>query len=176
MDNYEAYEKALKLIEEIRAGSSSRASKIDEVAICFRAERSLIDWVDEATANGLDHFNSVPYDTMRRQDIAGESFGVRFEFLRWEGYPWRIEAMCVMDGWAPLHDAAMNQDGSPVVIHVSYKVDNLVDYQEEVRILRDSGLAMKGEYMNSYGIFSYWPGPNGSFPYVKPRVNLRDEQ
>lgn len=170
MDNFQIYTDAREQIEAVRQVSQL----VDEVAICFPTLPDLVDFVEEATRNGLEHFNSVPYDTMKRQDRLGESFGVRFEFLRYADDPWRIEAMCVIDGHAPLHRAALHREQSAVVIHMSYKMATLHDYQEEVRRLR-SEVQMEAEYANSYGIFSYWPGPNGRVPYVKPRVNLRDQ-
>lgn len=170
MDNAKIYSQA----EEAIVAAREESSLVDEVAICFPSVKTLVDFVEEAKRNNLDHFNSVPYDTMRRQDIAGQKFGVRFEFLKYRELPWRIEAMCVVDGHAPLHQAALGESFLPVVIHLSYKMNSLHDYQEDVRRLR-SETGMEAEYSNSYGIFSYWPGPNGGVPYIKPRVNLRDQ-
>lgn len=151
---------------------------MDEVAVCFADEPSLLEFVEEAKTLGLEHFNSVPYDTMNRQDVPGEKFGVRFEFLRMEFRPWRIEAMCVMDGMAPLHHMANTRFGSPCVVHVSYKLPNLQAYQDEVRKAMDQGHRKVAEYANSYGMFSYWKpaGHMSTLPFWKPRVNLRDVQ
>lgn len=150
---------------------------MDEVALCFHNEEALIEFVEHAKRLGLEHFNSVPYDTMKRQDKLGEEFGVRFEFLRHPEREWRIEAMAVIDGEAPLHKEALDKYGAPCIVHLSYKCEDLDAYQMEVRrMFNDRGATKVAEYSNSYGMFSYWRphGQQSMLPYWKPRVNLRD--
>lgn len=148
----------------------------DEVALCFRSEAELEHFVKQAQAIGVENFNSVERDRMVRQNGLGE-FDVRFEFLRLPHRSWRIEAMCVLGGEAPLHEWAM-ESGSPVLIHLSYKCESVEAYQEEIRKLLFAGEHLHAEYRNSYGLFSYWTlpsqGKKGRLPYIKPRVNLRD--
>lgn len=150
---------------------------MDEVAILFHNEGQLLTFVEDAKRLGLEHFNSEPRDTMRRQDISGQEFEVRFEFLRLPERTWRIEAMCVLDGDAPLHRQAADEYGAPCVVHLSYKLPSLEEYQEQVRAHMDKGDAKAAEYRNSYGMFSYWrpAGQSSRLPYWKPRVNLRDQ-
>lgn len=146
----------------------------DEVSLLFSKPAELEDFKEWAVAQGLEHFNSVQRDQMVRQDKA-QAFGVRFEFLRLPNRPWRIEAMCILEGCAPLHEEALRRSGEGCVVHLSYKCRDLQTYQEHVRSLWDEGRIKKAEYRNSYGMFSYWV-PTGSElrPFLKPRVNLRD--
>ncbi len=151
----------------------------DEIAIVFPTPNMLTEFVEKVTyesgVHRLEHFNSVQRDLMTRQDVP-ETFNVRFEFLRRRKdlMNWRIEAMCVLDGNAPLHAAALEESGGrPAVIHASYKLGSPIEYEEEkLRLVQSEGREMVAEYANSYGMFSYY---NFGLPfYVKPRVNLRD--
>lgn len=151
----------------------------DEIAIVFPTPNSLTEFVEKVTyesgVHRLEHFNSVQRDLMARQD-SPQTFNVRFEFLRRRNdlLNWRIEAMCVLDGVAPLHEAALEESGGrPVVIHASYKLASLAEYEEEKKRLADlDGREMAAEYVNSYGMFSYF---DFGLPFfMKPRVNLRD--
>jgi len=162
--------------EALERGRRDTGMAFDEVALLFHSSAALDKFVRVASVH-MDNFNSVPCDVMRRQDKYGDHFQVRFEFFRPWSYvtedeqPWRIEAMCVLEGEAPLHAQAMRvSDDLPVVIHLSYKCHTLDAYSAEVRALR-SGQPMRAEYQNSYGVFSYW---GDGAPYLKPRVNLRD--
>lgn len=153
---------------------------VDEVALLFHSSVALDAFLG-AIPGGVEKFNSVPCDVMKRQDMLG-SFQVRFEFLRFvpehplhflTDAPWRIEAMCVLEGDAPLHRQKISMSEElPCVMHWSYKLPTLDAYQGAVRAHRAAGQTMRAEYSNSYGMFSYF-GSNGA-PYVKPRVNLRD--
>lgn len=134
-------------------------------------------------------FNSS-IDTMQMETAEGEAgdlpaFKVRFEFFRGQldetehrALPWRVEAMTVLDGMAPLH-----ADPNGRVVHASYKLGSLRDYTNELgRLEKEFGLKPVAHYRNAYGRFSYWE--NGDFPWggsgsdkgilLKPRVNLRD--
>lgn len=154
---------------------------VDEVALLFHSSAALDAFLRDMPGTA-EVFNRVPCDIMRRQDMLG-SFQVRFEFVRLTAEhtlrfphstePWRIEAMCVLEGDAPLHrqKIAMSEE-LPCVVHWSYKLPNLDAYQAAVRAHRSAGDVMRAEYLNSYGMFSYF-GSNGA-PYMKPRVNLRD--
>lgn len=110
------------------------------------------------------------------------SFGVHFEFYRGQldetehrALPWRAEIMSVTSGFAPLHGVPLNR-----VVHASYKMGSLGDYDAELRRLFGMGMKPVAHYRNSYGKFSYWM--NEEFPWgapempilLKPRVNLRD--
>lgn len=151
---------------------------VDEVAILFSSEANLVRFARLATEGGLEHFNSVKRDLMRRQDtLEPEDFYVRFEFLRIPGAPWRIEAMCVLEGTAPLHEQHLAQHGNGSIVHASYKCEDIDSYHHAVNVLRTEmgagapAVAFHAEYRNTYGIFSYWGEEDY---YFKPRVNLRD--
>lgn len=127
-------------------------------------------------------FNSSS-DTMTMESDAGgdgPSFQVAFEFFKGqlgggEELPWRVEAMAVLGGFAPLH-----RDPTGRVVHASYKLKDEVEYEGEMKKLPEFGMTPVAHYRNAYGRFSYWE--NGDFPwgaedrpiYLKPRVNLRD--
>lgn len=154
---------------------------IDEVSLLFATDAQLTQFVSAAVKLGMEHFNGV-LDTLERQDEEGV-FGVRFEFLRWPGSDWRIEAMCVAGSVAstdlsiaPLHSAALEEMGfEPVVIHASFKVGDEGEYESARDALDNRFRAvggMRAEYQNTYGRFSYFG--DGTSYYFKPRVNLRD--
>jgi hypothetical protein len=148
---------------------------IDEIAVVFDTQSGLTEFVNECKAFGMSHFNSVSSDVMRRQD-GDQEFLVRFEFLRMPGWDWRIEAMCVLGGSAPLHEVHLARHGTRSIIHASFKgfAGGDADEYEDMKRLTESELGpFKAEYRNSYGMFSYFDqGPD--LPYLKPRVNLRD--
>lgn len=162
------YQRAQKEVDlELNLGA-----EVDEVALLFENREALDHWLKWAITRGnLEHFNSVPHDTMLRRDRSG-AFAVRFEFLRLPGATWRIEAMCVLYGNAPLHETALALHRNGCVIHASYKATSLEGYAKCQEELRSRDVSMAAEYQNSYGRFSYW-GNRGDF-YLKPRVNLRD--
>lgn len=147
---------------------------IDEVSVLCGTPQLLDKFVGWAIDIGYEHFNSVPLDVMRRQDqlLRKQKFEVRFEFLRIPGENWRIEAMCIPKGSAPLHSQHQKSHGDPSVVHASFKCINVEDYQRVKTMFRGFNTMPYGaEYRNSYGVFSYWQ--IGSY-YMKPRVNLRD--
>lgn len=144
---------------------------IDETSLLFSTPEELAEFVDDVRMLGLDHFNRVGEDPMRRQGVPiAESFLVRFEFLRIPGENWRIEAMCKLAGRAPLHEEFIRTRGSGSVVHLSYKP---TDYLDGMIQLHQKGDDFVAEYRNSYGQFSYWRRGRID-PYIKPRVNLRD--
>jgi hypothetical protein len=147
----------------------------DEVSLLFADEEKLVDFQHECYRNGIVHFNSVHRDTMVRTDRQGERFVVRFEFFRLIHRPWRIEAMCIIDGDAPLHEESIATNGNGAPFHLSYKLPTLDSYEEQRNVLHDQGkMTLAAEYENSYGRMSYWSNDGDRGPYIKPRVNLRD--
>jgi hypothetical protein len=157
-------------------------AQMDEASLLFHTEGELEEFVEWAKGSGLHHFNSVPLDGMIRQGMGfvDESFLVRFEFLRLHGASWRIEAMYIPEGVAPLHREYERQNGSPCVVHVSFKCEDFWRYEKMKRVLANEDVAPalkeEAEYRNSYGMFSYWSSKSGPMPYIKPRVNLRDSR
>lgn len=153
---------------------------IDEISLLFGTPEELEGFVKWAVAGDkLEHFNSVPHDQMDRLDVTDrhEFFHVRFEFLRLPDVDWRIEAMCVLAGLAPLHSQRLAEDREAAVMHASWKCADTDAYRLVKQELGEAfgtmvpAVQFNAEYQNSYGIFSYW-GDRG--PYFKPRVNLRD--
>lgn len=159
---------------------------IDEMSVLLSPEEldSYRTIASEITG-GMTHmewFNGVEADTMtmeRNGEGDGPAFMVRFEFFRPRdngvGLPWRVEAMSVLDGFAPLHGDPLGR-----VVHASYKCHSDQTYEHDMKKLDEWGMTRIADYRNSYGKFSYWHNPE--FPwgadekpvYLKPRVNLRD--
>ena len=174
-------EKAQAKAQQELSLSLLMAGQIDEVSLLFATESQLDLFIKAAKKLGMENFNSVT-DTLERQDEGG-CFGVRFEFLRWPGSDWRIEAMCVAGSVAstdlsiaPLHSAALERNGwEPVVVHASFKVGTEGEYVGVAAVMAqqfDNVGGMRAEYRNTYGRFSYFG--DGTSYYFKPRVNLRD--
>lgn len=145
--------------------------EVDEISVLFADPDRLQAFVEYCKEQGIEHFNRVDSDRMVRIDGPGQ-FDVRFEFLRFPTLGWRIEAMCVLDGQAPLHEAHLDRLGDGCIVHASYKLPEVEAYRAHRRYLSDKGAILAGEYENSYGRFAYWG--SGHNPYMKPRVNLRD--
>lgn len=150
----------------------------DETSLLFATPEELDGFKLWAIQSGLECFNTVDRDRMVRLDKgATEGFDVRFEFMRLPGAAggdWRIEAMCVLGGQAPLHEEHLAAHGTGKPVHVSFKCEDENRYRVMKRTMADDGfqsIPFHAEYQNSYGRFSYW----GVGPwYLKPRVNLRD--
>lgn len=172
-------DKAYRMAKQSMDFEVFAGGEIDEIALLFDGPDLLEDFVKWGiTEGGLEHFNSVPWDKMWRQDTAHEEwFDVRFEFLRKPGIPWRIEATCVLAGHAPLHSAVLEKYGNGTPIHASWKAYDKPAYDRTKKELSQvfppglPSIPFFAEYRNSYGMFSYWGGPD---LYFKPRVNLRD--
>ena len=156
----------------------------DETSVLFSTEAELDAFVAWCKETGLNVFNSVTdvlsvrscstAFSVMAQNWQSSAFGVRFEFIDIprEPFPHRIEAMCVTDGMAPLHDRQLRRNGSGTPIHVSFKAPNLHEYLRTAHEL-NAVLPFMAEYSNDYGRFSYYE--HGGI-YLKPRVNLRDLQ
>lgn len=148
-------------------------AEIDEYSVLFADAFDQERFAEDSAKLGFQVFNSTS-DYMERLDKKKEAFNVHFDFLSVPSKPWRIEAMCVTGGTAPLHTAAMGDNmGYAGVFHASYKLPSLDIYLTHIGILKVTGYEMAAEYQNSYGRFSYWRlAPH--LPYFKPRCNLRD--
>lgn len=134
---------------------------IDEAALVFSTEQALESFTLWAINQGYEHIGFVKRDGMniRTLDhgVASHAFDVRFEFLKLDGFDFRIEAMCVLDGTAPLHEAALAKQGEGAVIHLSWRGAPNGDadgYHRHRRILEAKGghgaLEPLAEYGNSY--------------------------
>lgn len=145
---------------------------IDEYSVLFGNRVDLDVFVARGKTFGMERFNYTD-DLMRRTDVE-ETFEVHFDFLQLPAKSWRIEAMHVASGVAPLHaTASQGIDNYCGVFHASYKLENLDAYNAELHRLYRAGYEPRAQYQNSYGVFSYWK-IEPHLPYFKPRANLRD--
>lgn len=149
-------------------GMDNFARVDDDVAVCVGADW----WTPEA------HETALPVRPV-------ESFAVRFEFLRLPAAQWRIEAMCILAGTAPLHEAWLEMYGSGCVVHVSYKLPSRADYDQHTKGGPQCSQwpdqpTLRAQYANSYGRFAYYQHDNFEDSigrhswFLKPRVNERD--
>lgn len=153
----------------------------DEVSLLFEDEAKLNEWVMWAKGQDYEHIGSIERDRLSLRPRHQEAFDVRFEFIRYPELPWRIEAMCVLDGTAPLHETTLSKFGNGAVVHVSWKAapnKDTAGYERHRRSLESGGPNLEkftpiAEYENSYGRFCYYGDPSIP-PFLKPRVNLRD--
>ena len=161
--------------------------RIDEIAVVYHTVAQLEEGVRRFELAGTKEFNRTR-DEMhcthsRIEGLEGTSFDVQFVFLQKPGSVWRIEAMCVLGGDAPLHMEILRKSkGEPRVVHASWKHTSERYYNAMKLHMEDATLepsiasdnppfSMVAQYRNSYGVFSYWPKFG---TYLKPRVNLRD--
>lgn len=153
-------------IEEGRMNNFARVE--NDFAICIGA-----DWWEPVTSE-----TALPVRPI-------ESFAVRFEFLRLRAAQWRIEAMCILSGDAPLHKEWLERYGSGCVVHVSYKLPSRDAYEQHLRRGPQCSQwpdqpAFRAAYGNSYGRFAYYQHDNFEDSigrnawFLKPRVNERD--
>lgn len=159
--------------DHMAANDLGESYRIDEIALLWENAAELdsfATWAREVAH--LEHFDRVDADKMERLDQRSR-FDVRFEFLRLPGTDWRIEAMCVLDGDAPLHARHLKLLGNGCVVHASFKVGDDDAYWDSFDWLNEAGFVKLAEYGNSYGWFSYWDSLEG-LHYFKPRVNRRD--
>lgn len=183
-----------RLTEYMAAVEFCLPAPIDEVSLLFHDRQTLKEFVAWAKGKGeLEHFNSVPKDLMVclwadwQEEVYSEAqapfrhaenFEVRFEFLRIPDTNWRIEAMCVLGGTAPLHEAWLETIGDGCVVHASYKLPSLEAYVAHVPALMGAPLEKRATYVNSYGRFSYYSHEHLAHGFdrwlLKPRVNTRD--
>lgn len=154
---------------------------VDEISLLFQSEAQLDSFVQWAVeSKGLTNFNSVKDGCRSVQVTNGgnqHNYRVRFEFLSMPGVDWRIEAMCILSGDAPLHRIHLSRYGvSP--IHASFKLKTLEGYTDMCKHLATygPGLVPIVEYENSYGRYCYFGGDDMDRIYLKPRVNLRDPE
>jgi hypothetical protein len=187
MFTYEELRKDLQFYQWLFDHQLFLKAHLSEIAVIFPNEEDLYTFVTAREKEGMQTFNGQR-DLMRCQagkaDIQDTSFNVLFEFLNMPGDDWRIEAMCVTSGFAPLHRDQLGRisglaSNKPATMHVSWKHETIDEYEHFKAIMRGDNqlelvtpLELSAEYVNSYGVFSYWR--YGDL-YLKPRVNLRDQ-
>jgi hypothetical protein len=149
---------------------------IDETSLLFATEAGMRSFVRWSVGLGMQNFNSQRDVMQREWELSNQAFSVAFEFLRWPESPWRIECMVVLDGEAPIHEAALRRLGNGCVVHASFKCVDDEAYVDACAVLSKQ-LREEAAYRNSYGQFSYWTDLNRltkRLPFFKPRLNLRD--
>lgn len=160
---------------------------VDEVAVMFDsfAEDNLNAFIKEAVAEpGVKLFNSA-WDHVETHPIPSE-YWVEYNFLEVEDLGMRVEVMRIDRGISPLHESlaagvynptvqGMETTG-PKVVHFSFKVPNLEEYNKVCYRLREELGAVQVQGCTSdYGRFGYYRVSEfGHNTYIKPRVNLRD--
>lgn len=155
----------------------------DEVSILFEYKEDIDAFVHVAHLRGLWFNRSEEEQTPTRREgqisTNTSSYRTTYEFV-WPGLDddkWRIEAMHVKSSSpSPLHREHMQAFGMTSVAHVSYKLEAMEEYEEELVRLRTIGLPLLKEYTNSYGQFAYHGCGRHVRPpvMIKPRVNTRD--
>lgn len=173
--------KAQKVAQQQLSLDLMMPGTIDEVSILFKTVGMMERFVGWAEQFGWHNFTSVRRDTadqmygnsLAQIGNAGDgAFDVRFEFLRPRNQQggelgFRIECMCILEGFAPLHERL--PEGA--IAHASWKATNRLHYMQVCDVLERTALPKMAEYANSYGRFAYY---GREAPYFKPRVNLRD--
>lgn len=160
---------------------------IDEAAILLPDAKTLWGWVSLAVrAKDVKHVNAAD-DSVEVSGPIHAHYGALYEFLELADRPWRVEAMMVTSGYSPLH-TGLTQLAGPHGgwVHVSFKCPTEKDYSETCKRLANTGEWLPAQICrSSYGRFIYFsPAPHligdgpGQLPmlYLKPRVNLRDQE
>ena len=147
---------------------------VDEVAILFNNESQLQQFSNDIHRQyGWHIFNVVESGLVNEVGLRGshqqDSYEATYVFvshLLVLGI--RLELMLVRSGQASLHDDVSD----PRIMHASWKTPSLEAYESHMRTLDDQLVPIAKEYVSDYGRFSYW---GHEAPYLKPRVNLRDQ-
>lgn len=121
----------------------------------------------------------------------GTRYTVMYDFYRHPLVPWRLEVMRTKDGFSPLHRAlsqVYRTDSQMPVPHLSFKPEQKASpiagkegfrrsYGRAIQQLQDKGCLHVMTCQSTYGVFGYFIGNDvGRQVYVKPRINLRDEE
>lgn len=168
----------------VRAGNSAQQQvdlhlnigrvTIDEVSVLFQSPGQSKFFVREVGHLGWELFNEAEDEvsdaTKAKENPDADHYQVAYWFLRHNDLPGiRIEVMCILEGRASLH----REVDSGGVVHASWKCSGVEHYEATFKMLRDLHVPCQRRYRSTYGLFSYW-GPEGMYPLLKPRLNLRD--
>jgi hypothetical protein len=149
---------------------------IDEIALMFSHQAWAQAFaLDAVRGDQVEIFNSAT-DRVQVQPF-NTHYEVEYIFLD-VASDMRIEVMSINHGFSPLHAAIqthLDHPGRPCVVHMSFKVPGVAEYAEVLDVLHESTGQMVQECKSDYGMFSYWHLV-GHPVYLKPRVNLRDEE
>lgn len=152
--------------------------RIDEVSIIVPDDRVAMEILREAVRDGAEFFNSA-VDHVNTSPIVSR-YTVLYDFLRLPGRNYRVEMMRITGGVSPLHSAV--EVVRPFVpIHVSFKVKDGEEFAWASSELERHGWDKAQHCASTYGAFSYFRKDRDSYCqtgeiYLKPRVNLRDQE
>jgi hypothetical protein len=150
---------------------------IDEIAVLFRSDAILGDFITELVPAGWNLFNAAS-DYVTTEPIHSD-YQVQYRFLDNPLKPYRLELMGLGGGWSPLHKTILwklemaRLDAA--IVHASFKLDDVNEMRAWCSELESDGLLLAQRCQSTYGMFEYWVDTKiteGS--YLKPRVNLRD--
>lgn len=147
---------------------------IDEMSLLFAGDAQRGYYEGLLAGSGWELFDHTKDSIVCETPGAyrNEDFRVEFKFWRHPDERWRIESMIKLGGHnaSPLHDHALAiTKGEPAIIHASFKLPTEAQYERAITGQRTMPTL---SYRNSYGRFSYF---GWLPPYIKPRVNLRDQ-
>lgn len=162
---------------------------VDEIAYMTADHETANIFLREAVmTDGCVHFNSAT-DHVHTEPLMTH-YNVLYDFLTvplpyLNGHEVRIEAMHLIDGFSPLHEAErhnMRRDSGILSgIHASFRCPDEEQYGAALHRLRMRGWEAAQRCSSTYGRFSYWKPTDpdtwvgdGPHLYLKPRVNLRD--
>lgn len=177
------FKRLLEWLRSLRVAADSRVMSdwhrvgVDEISLLFSSPEELMDFVQSAKRNGMEHFNSASDHVKATVPALGReySYRVQYEFLRVVPEEWRIEAMALLDGSSPLHEDFLETHGPGAPVHVSFKCATLAKYEDIVAQMKAQGWVQAMACVSMYGKFSYWQHVDWPvWSYMKPRVNLRD--
>lgn len=152
---------------------------IDEIALLV-GDNSQLETLDHILSRdlGWEKFNTA-HDSVKTEPIRS-GYTVEYHFFRHPMHSWRLEVMRLSSGVSPLHAAIplplARQICEPV--HASFKCPDEETYTVARFELSQGGFWMAQQCLSTYGRFSYYTRlglPVDRVPYLKPRVNLRDE-
>jgi len=175
-------------MNEALRGMLGALHTVDEMALMFRTDADLKEFLRYAVRHGYTLFNSDS-DTVTTGPLRS-SYDVAYWFLAAPGYPqlensYRLELMTLHTPGSPLHDTLQlwldNNNHPSVAVHASFKCHNEEEYANAVHTLGRNGYELTQRCESTYGRFSYWqPQEAADHPvntvYLKPRVNLRDAE
>ena len=152
---------------------------IDEFALLV-SDSNQLEQLDTilCLAFGWERFN-VANDNVKTAPIRS-AYSVEYHFYRHPDRDYRLEIMRLTSGISPLHAAIplplARQVCTPV--HASFKTTNEEQYAYARNYIEGLGYSEAQRCDSNYGRFSYFV-KEGMFvdrvPYLKPRVNLRDD-
>lgn len=149
---------------------------VDEIALLVETEGEVRELRQCLWMAGWLQFNTAR-DDVRTGPIRSR-YEVEYNFFSHPDKIWRFEVMRITKGYSPLHGAIRKPVGGElcVPVHASFKTYDEENYVYAREHLDGMGLFEAQRCDSTYGRFSYWTtvDQQDAVPYLKPRVNLRD--